>query len=71
VAEPLTLPRIVERLDELVRHARGLELAICGSVSTEPGEQKALNKIAEMLVDAVTELHDEIDAQLEAERGKQ
>jgi hypothetical protein len=68
MAEPISTLNILDRLGELVSHARAVEMAISGSASIEPGESKALNRISEMLVDAVTALRDEVDSKLEAER---
>ncbi|MGJ0507478.1 MAG: hypothetical protein ACR652_10135 [Methylocystis sp.] len=68
MTEPLSTVELVDRLSELVNHARGLEMAVSGSASTEPGESKALNRLCEMLVDAIKALHDEVDAQLVAEQ---
>ncbi len=68
MAEPLTMLGIVDRLSELVNHARAVEMAISGSASIDPMESRALNKISEMLVDAIKALHDELDAQTDAEK---
>ncbi|MGJ0508399.1 MAG: hypothetical protein ACR652_15010 [Methylocystis sp.] len=68
MTEPLSTVELVDRLSQLQHHARALEMAISGSASTEPGERKALNRLSEMLVDAIMELHDQVDVQLGAER---
>jgi hypothetical protein len=71
MAEPLSTLQIVDHLGDLVSLARSLEMAICGSASIDPLESRALNRLAETLVEEINSLHRSLDAQLETEREGQ
>lgn len=66
--DSLSPARIIDRLSQLLDHARALEMAINGSNSIEPIERNALDRLAELIVDTITTLRDEVDTQRKDKR---
>ncbi len=67
MAEHLTLPEIVARLEKLVAESRCLEMAITGACSFEDDERDALELLSGSLAKNVKALHCELNDQHMAE----
>jgi hypothetical protein len=71
MAEPVTPSQILDRLQDIASHARGLEMAIGGAVSICSEERAALDRIAGGLFGAIRHLYGELDEQHKAQGGEQ